>query len=97
MRVTTKDIVTAFDDLLTGARSREEIASWAASACAADDGEGLEYAPQGAEDVIWDALLYLMGVDMQDAPGSYLHVQGDFEDYWRRNRSKFRERNEGLG
>ena len=82
MRVSTDDVATAFRDLIGGARTREEIASWASRLRAADDGEGIEYAPESAEVLIWEALEFLMGVDMKDGPDSYLHNTDDFVTYW---------------
>lgn len=81
--ITKAEIATAFDDLLTGRRRREEIADWASSVRAADDdGRGLEYVPARAERAIWEALEFLMGVDLRDAPETYLHNQQDVESTW---------------
>jgi len=82
MRVSAREVATAFRDLMTGARPREEVASWAARVRAADDAGGLEYVPPTAEAAIWDALEFLMGVDLKDGPNSYLHNEQDFIEYW---------------
>jgi hypothetical protein len=82
MRVSTEDVTAAFLDLLSGARSREDVANWAHRVRVADDAEGIRYDPPAAESAIWDALEFLIGVDLKDGPDSYLHNQQDFEEYW---------------
>lgn len=82
MRVSTDQVAAAFRDLLTGFRSREDVAGWASSVRAADDTEGIQYEPPTAESAIWQALEFLMGVDIKDGPDSYLHNHEDFEKYW---------------
>jgi len=84
MRVTRDEVVTAFEDLLCGARSRENVADWASRLMrgAGDDVGGLQYEPLSAEAAIWSALVYLSGVDLKDGPTSYLHTLQDFEMYW---------------
>ncbi len=88
MRISAGEVTSAFRDLMTGARSREEIAAWAAQVRAADDDEGIEYVPPKAETAIWDALEFLMGVDLKDGPTSYLHNESDFEQYWVANKKE---------
>lgn len=82
MRVTAQDIAIAFRDLRDGVRSREDVAQWASAVRAADDAEGIQYEPPAAGPAIWDALEFLIGVDLKDAPDSYLHGQKDFDEYW---------------
>ena len=82
MRVSSADIVKAFQDLLAELRTREDIASWASLVRASDDAERLIYSPPAAQAAIWEALEFLMGVDLKDAPDSYLHNREDFEEYW---------------
>lgn len=82
MRVSIEDVDSAFRDLLTGVRSREDVAGFASRVRAADDEEGIQYDPPAAESAIWHALEFLMGVDIKDGPDSYLHNHQDFEKYW---------------
>jgi hypothetical protein len=80
MRISTKDVELAFDDLLAGRKPREEIAAWAMSMRAEDDRGDLQYDPPAAQSGIWRALDYLGGVDLKDQPDSYLHTE---EDFWK--------------
>jgi hypothetical protein len=82
MRVSSEEVAAAFRDLLSGARSREDVADWASKVRAADDTEGLQCEPPSAEAAVWDALEFLMGADLRDGPASYLHNEQDFEEYW---------------
>lgn len=86
MYVSLSDIERAFEDLLSGARSREEIAAWAHSATESNDLDTLQYDPPGAERRIWNGILYLLGVDLKEAPDVYLHDDGNFREFlkgWR--------------
>jgi hypothetical protein len=80
VKISTKDVEVAFDDLLSERRSREEIAAWVMSIRAKDDRGELQYDPPSAQSAIWRALEYLGGVDLKDAPDSYLHSE---EDFWK--------------
>ncbi len=82
MKVSKKDIIKAFEDLLSKTRTRESIADWANEAISADNRDELEYEPAIAEDIIWDGIEYLSGVDLKDTPESYLHTMDDFSVYW---------------
>ena len=67
---------------MSGGRSRREIADWANSISIAEDRGELDYIPQVAEDSIWDAVLYLIGIDLEDQPGNYLFAHADFNRFW---------------
>lgn len=81
MRVSVADVSQAFEDLLDGRRTREQIAEWASSARRSGDAGKLEYVPAADEERIWSGILYLMGVDLKVGPASYLHNREDFERF----------------
>lgn len=81
MQVQLSDVQVAFDDLVGGGRSREEIAAWADSALRANDDEQLSFDPKEARDRIWRAITYLTGVDLKTSPTTYLHSTADFIEY----------------
>ncbi|MBW2570682.1 MAG: DNA-binding protein [Deltaproteobacteria bacterium] len=64
-------------------RSREEISDWARILREAEDNSNLYYEPREAEKKIWDAILYLEGVDLKDGPDTYLHINEDFNKYYK--------------
>ena len=81
MKIFLDEIKQAFDALITEKKSREEIASWAQKRQEAEDDDRLEYDPPTEENRIWRAITYLMGVDLKDSDGSYLHSIENFIDF----------------
>lgn len=77
MKITLADIQSRFDALCGEATSREAIAIFAASAMRADDAGELEMEAE-FEEKIWDAIIYLSGVDLKNSPSEYLHCLDDF-------------------
>jgi hypothetical protein len=66
-----QDVKKRLVDLLTEAKTREEVADWAAEWIRMDD-------PDVEDSVVWSALRHLAGADLQTAPGEYLHHDPDF-------------------
>jgi hypothetical protein len=81
MKISLNEIKQAFDFLIKEKKSREELASWAQKFQLAEDDGELEYDPPNEEDKIWRAITYLMGVDLKDTDGSYLHSVENFIDF----------------
>lgn len=73
MKVSLNEIKKNFDDLIKQKITREEISFWALQRQIANDEESLEFIPISERDKIWKAIIYLMGVDLKDIDGSYLH------------------------
>lgn len=86
MKISLNEIKQAFDFLIEEKKSREEIANWAQKLQFADDEEDLEYDPPDQETKIWDGIEYLMGVDLKDVDGSYLHSKDSFIQYKKERR-----------
>lgn len=81
MKVSLIEVLGVFDNLISGDISKEDASNWAKQRQKAEDSGNLEYEPTSKEQKIWDAILYLEGVDLKDAPDSYLHTAEDFHDY----------------
>jgi hypothetical protein len=81
MEVTLKDIGQKFDDLISERTSREEIADFASQAMGANDQDFLVFKPKSEKSKIWEAILYLSGVDLRVSPDGYLHSIKNFIDY----------------
>ena len=80
--VNIDDIQKAFDDLITGKRSREEISDWAVDMRRAHDNDMLKFLPKDKKKIIWEGLEFLSGVDMiVDAEGNYMYFKEDFIYY----------------
>ena len=81
MKVSLLEIINILDELIEDKLSREDASDWAKKRQFAEDNGELEYEPASKEQLIWDAVLYLEGVDLKDGPSSYLHVVDDFREY----------------
>lgn len=81
MQVTLTEISQKFNQLVNKSMPREEIAAWAKKRQEAEDDDLLEYDPPSEENIIWRAITYLMGVDLKDTDGSYLHSVENFIDF----------------
>jgi hypothetical protein len=81
MVVHLSDVQRAFDELIAGSRSREEISDWARSLRIEDDTSRLSFEPAAMRDRIWSSIIYLEGVDLKDDPSTYLHVPEDFMEF----------------
>ncbi len=81
IKVSLEDIKNKFDELINEKISREEISNWASERMFAHDDDLLEFIPIEYKPIIWDGIGYLIGVDMLNPDGNYLHSREDFIDY----------------
>ncbi len=81
MIVTLNEIDMVLHQLLNSDIPREEASNWATRLMEHNDNDQLEYIPTTSKDEIWDAILFILGIDMLDAPGSYLHDKQNIQDY----------------
>jgi hypothetical protein len=79
------DVSSAFDALVNGTQSREEIERWADERMRAEDEGRLQYEPKHEEARIWRGISYLGGVALQQVPGAYLHCVDDFVAFRRQH------------
>jgi len=77
MQIYLKEISFIFDQLINERMTREETANWATDIMRAEDRGELEYYPPLEEKKIWDAILYLVGVDLMQSPSCYLLSMND--------------------
>jgi hypothetical protein len=78
MKIYLNEIKEKFKQLIDEKTSRELIAKWAKERQIAEDNDQLEYVPSEEKTRLWKAVLYLMGVDLLDMDGSYLHSINNF-------------------
>jgi hypothetical protein len=81
MKISIDEIKQAFEFLIKEKKSREELSLWAQKLQMAHDNDDLEYDPSNEKERIWDGIKYLMGVDLRDIDGSYLHSVENFIQY----------------
>jgi hypothetical protein len=77
MELNLTTIRTKFDEILSAMITRESVSDWARELREASDRNELTISPIEEKRRIWKALLFLEGVDMKDAPNSYLHNEED--------------------
>jgi hypothetical protein len=61
-------------DLLTGRRSRDEVANWAGTWV-------YEPFPAVEDDLVWSTLQELVGADLKISSSEYLHNEADFHEW----------------
>jgi len=69
-----------FKLMINGKISREKADEWASSMLREEEEGSLVYSPAEDEEKIWDGIMYLCGVDLQVAPGEYLHTLEDIRE-----------------
>ena len=76
-KINIENTLSVFISLLNGTMSREKGADWAKELREYDDSNAIIYEPQEAEALLWDAIIFLEGVDLKDTPHTYLHNEED--------------------
>lgn len=71
---TVIEIIDRLQSVLNGELTREEVSDWASYYVMADD-------PTIDDEIIWDLLKIISGVDILDSPTSYLHNEEDIKDW----------------
>lgn len=78
MHVDLQTVRRVFEDVLSGAMSREQADRWAYAVVVQEEEAGVvTHAPPGERERIWAGVMYLYGVDAMKAPGEYLHSDDD--------------------
>jgi hypothetical protein len=85
MEITINDVKNIFNQLISGVITREEADEWAYKLTEDEDANNLVYNPASKEDLIWDAISYLHGIDMQTAPGEYMYSIEDIKAHYEAN------------
>ena len=76
-----------FNMLLEEQVSRETASSWASRMI--ENEEQLFYVPSNCEEVIWEVIMFLLGVDLKDSPTSYLHDKADIKNHQNKFEDKY--------
>ena len=85
MDVSLDDIKQAFDAIQKKVKTREEVADWAVQMMKAEDSRELNYIPLSQEGRIWDAIIWLIGIDLRDESGAYFHSEASIDEYRKRS------------
>ena len=85
-KISVNEIREAFDALEAGSKTRESVADWANKLRSEYDKGVLIFEPMNEKKKIWDAILWLSGVDLKDISAPYFHTMEDISDYRARAR-----------
>ena len=78
MHVDLQTVRRVFEDVLSGAMSREQADRWAYAVLLQEEEAGVvTHSPFHERERIWAGVMYLYGVDTMKAPGEYLHSDDD--------------------
>jgi hypothetical protein len=78
MHVDLQIVCRVFEDILSGAMSREQADRWAYAVVVQEEEAGVvTHSPHHERERIWAGVMYLYGVDTMTAPGRYLHSDDD--------------------
>ena len=83
MTVSLNDIRDVLTRLINEQISREDASNWAMKLMEVNDNDSLEYESIELEEIIWDGIMFILGIDLLVAPNpnSYLYGKVDIEDY----------------
>lgn len=82
MKIRIKDIKQVLRELLEDKISREEASLWAYNLRQEADDNKLIYSPEEDENIVWQSILFIEGIDLQNEPNVYLHNRKDLKDFW---------------
>jgi len=85
MKVDLLEIEKIFDELIKEKMLPEEASNWARARLFAYDNGDLEYQPARDKNKIFRSIKYLVGVDLKDVDGSYLHSVFNFIEFAKEN------------
>jgi len=77
LHVDLQAVCRVFEDVLSGAMSREQADRWAYAVVQEEEAGVVTYSPAGERERIWAGVMYLYGLDTMKAPGEYLHSDND--------------------
>lgn len=82
MEIRIQDIKQVLERLLESKMSREDASLWAYKLRQAADGDKLIYSPEENENILWESILFIEGIDLQNEPNVYLHNLKDIQEFF---------------
>lgn len=84
--ITLNEILSKYEEILDGKVTREEAEAFADGLIKLEDDYSLVYVPKTDEEMIWEEVLFLSGINMQDkepqvAIKSYLHDEENIKNH----------------
>jgi len=82
MEIRIEDIKQVLEKLLDDKISREDASLWAYNLRIEADDNKLLYTPEQDENILWESLLFIEGIDIQNEPNVFLHNKKDIKDFF---------------
>lgn len=76
-KISIQGIVRLLTEVLNHERTREEVSNLATTYRHQLEQGTAVYDPVSDESVIWEAILFMEGIDLRDSPEDYLHNESD--------------------
>jgi hypothetical protein len=80
MEVDLQAVLRVFEDVLNGRMPREQADRWAYAVMQEEETGVVAYSPSHDRERIWAGVMYLYGIDMMEAPNTYLHSNDDIRE-----------------
>ncbi|MFM1977403.1 MAG: hypothetical protein RL145_2249 [Pseudomonadota bacterium] len=77
MEIDLETVRQVFRDVLDGRMTRDAADRWAYGLMQLFEARSLTYSPATEENRIWDAVMFLYGIDIMEPPGQYLLSEED--------------------
>lgn len=81
MEIRIADIKQVLERLLDNKLSREDASLWAYNLRQEADDNKLIYSPKENENILWESILFIEGIDLQNEPNLYLHNRNDIQEF----------------
>lgn len=78
--ISIKEVKEVLFELIHETIERREASIWASKLMQAEDEKGLIYEPKELEELIWDSIVFINGIDLESSSGVYLHPIEQIKD-----------------
>ncbi|MFB6453820.1 hypothetical protein ACE38W_01010 [Chitinophaga sp. Hz27] len=81
MELSIKKVNEILERLLKSDISRDDASVWAFNLMQAADNGRLVYYPPEKEAILWEAIIFIEGLDLREEPDIYLHNEMDIREF----------------
>lgn len=81
MEIRIEHVKVVLDELIADKLTREQASAWAFSLRELADENKLIFSPEKDEQILWESVLFIEGVDLQNEPNVYLHNNNDIRNF----------------
>lgn len=77
MHISDLEVAYVFERLLSGELTRNDADRWAHSILKASEQSKIQFTPEKRREKIWDAVMYLYGIDLRSTDDDYMFSDQD--------------------